>query len=275
MIQETMIQETNTYIRIKGEHQKIWDFAILICHSIPNLKKTIKGVKENIPNYSLPKPDYFEKTENIERLKAISEYYKFNLSKYMVISLFSFFESYFKSVFEEMIEFHGGKENFINYISKKQKSFININNPDIKECKRKVQEPEKQDKKQQYEKYTKILSQRCDFRFPGELFALYGIKCFLKYIFDSNFKSVMITSILKDILHMDLSDKINNHPDLIDMDLEQTFESMRVVRNRISHGDEPDINIGKVAAYSDFIRIFTIRIDNHLISNFFVLQKDM
>ena len=270
-----MLTETSTYIKIKGEHQKIWDFAILICHSIPNLKKTIKGIKENVPTYSLPKPDYFEKVESKERLETISEYYKFNLSKYIVLSLFSFFESYIKSVFEEMIEFHNGKDCFINYMAKKQKISININNPDVEYCKRKIQEPEKKNKKQKYEKYSKILSQKNDFRFPGELFALYGVKCFLNYILDSNFKSVMITDILKDILHMDLSDKINNHPDLINMDLEQTFDSIRTIRNRIAHGDEPDINIRKVVAYSDFIRTFTIKIDNHLISNFFVLQKDI
>jgi hypothetical protein len=128
---------------------------------------------------------------------------------------------------------------------------------------RKIQEPEKQDKKQKYEKYSKLLFQRNDFRFPSELFALYGVKCFLNHILDSNFKSVMITDILKDILHMDLSDKINSHPDLIDMDLEQTFDSMRTIRNRIAHADEPDLNIRKVAAYSDFIRTFAIKIDNH------------
>lgn len=36
------------------------------------------------------------------------------------------------------------------------------------------------------------------------------------------------------------------------MDLAQTFDSIRKVRNKIAHGDELSINFKKVAAYSNF-----------------------
>jgi len=74
---QNMIDHTQSYKRIKQEQQKIWDFAVLICHAVPALKKTIAGVEESVPLDSIPTSDYFTNRER--RLKAIAKHYNYNI----------------------------------------------------------------------------------------------------------------------------------------------------------------------------------------------------
>ena len=131
-----MIDQTQSFKKIKIEQQRIWDFALLICHAVPALKKTIKGVEESVPNYSLPNPDYFTKPDNKDRLKAIASHSNYNLGKYVLLSSFSFFESYFRSVVQELIDFHGGKDEFIKDIRDSYNKFFSYQNNLIAEHKR-------------------------------------------------------------------------------------------------------------------------------------------
>ena len=124
-----------------------------------------------------------------------------------------------------------------------------------------------------YRKHSDFLSKDSKFRFPCELFALYGLKSFIDDVLGDNFKSVMIPSVLEFAFHLNLSEKINTHQDLIDMDLAQTFESVRKIRNDIAHGDDPEIGLKKVVAYSDFLKKFTLKIDKHLITHYFIIEK--
>ena len=76
-----MIDCTEALKRLKREQQRILDFSILICHAIPNVKKTIKGFEQSIAHFSLPTPDYYNK-EPEGRIKELSKHYKENLSKF-------------------------------------------------------------------------------------------------------------------------------------------------------------------------------------------------
>ena len=99
-----MIPNTQSFIRLRKEQQNVLNFIVLICHAVPNLRKTIKGVNAEIPKYGIAKPFYFNQ-ESLDTLESYSRHYKINIAKYALISIFSFFESYFKSVVEELIEF--------------------------------------------------------------------------------------------------------------------------------------------------------------------------
>ncbi len=68
-----MINHTQSYTLLKNEQQTIMDFAILICYAVPNLNKTINGIKKKVPNYGLAnpevvEPEYFAGKEPINRL---------------------------------------------------------------------------------------------------------------------------------------------------------------------------------------------------------------
>lgn len=120
-----MISHTKAFSRLKREQQKVLNYTILVCHAVPNLKKTIHGEEESVPYYEVAQPHYYKKSE-LKRLKKLAESYKLDTAKYTLISVFSFFEFYFKSVVEELIEFHGGKDNFISNTQLKHKKLLQI-----------------------------------------------------------------------------------------------------------------------------------------------------
>lgn len=269
-----MIDQTESFKKLKIEQQKILDFTVLICYSIPNFKKAIKGFKNQIPNYeTLSKPDYFKDVTNIPQLESIAKDYKENLSKYTLISAFSFFESYFRDVITELVEFHGGKENFIENVHLRHKAIIATVNTTIEESKKKLNEPLKKKNYGRYKKHIDILNTESQFRYPSELLATFGLKYFIEIVGGSNFKSVMIPDILEYAFGLDLLEKVNKHKDLKEKNLKETFDTMRNIRNSIGHGSSTVIGFEKVMDLIRFLRYFAVKIDNHLVNHFFILER--
>lgn len=268
-----MIARTNSFERLKSEQQKILDFAVLICHAIPNVKKTIKGNEAKVEHFSIPNPDYFNLVHQ-DNLKELSKHYKVNLSKYLIISSFSFFEAYFKSVLEELIDFQGGTDKFIETISDRHKTIIaQNNNEELKKHKRKLQEPFKKKNIKKYELHSNKLMRSTEFKMPSELFSTLGIKYLFELVSSDRFRSVMIPELLEKGLLLDLGEKINKSSSLREKTLKETFDSMRDLRNRISHGDNPNIDFSKAMDYIRFLRFLSVKIDKHLIENFFILEN--
>lgn len=267
-----MIPSTDSFNRLKSEQQKILDFAVLVCHAVPNVKKTIKGHEKKVKHFSIPKPDYFKLTTN-ERLLELSKEYKENLAKYLIISSFSFFESYFKSVLKELLEFQGGIDKFADTISKKHKAIIAQNNNSAKKHKRKLQEPFRKKNYKKYEKHRKALMNHSEFKMPSELFSFFGVKHFFELVNSNSFRSAMIPDLLEKGLLMDLNDKVNKTSSLKDKNIKETFDTMRKLRNKISHGDKTDIDLQKTIDYIRFLKFLSIKIDKHLIENFFILEN--
>lgn len=269
-----MIDQTDSFKKLKVEQQKILDFTVLVCYSIPNLKKSIKGYKAQVINYeTLSTPDYFKDATPIPQLEAIAKDYKENLSKYTLISAFSFFESYFRDVVEELIIFHGGKDNFIETVHLRHKTFLNTQSPSIIENKKKLTEPLKKKNSDKYQKYIELLDKEPLYRHPSELLATFGLKYFIETVTGNNFKSVMIPDILEYAFGLDLTEKINKHTDLAEKNLKETFDTMRNIRNSIGHGDGNSIGFEKVMDLIRFLRFFAVKIDNHLVNHFFVLER--
>jgi hypothetical protein len=269
-----MIGHTKSFKKLKKEQQGILDFTVLVCYAVPNLKKSIKGFKENIPNFEkLANPDYFKETADIGRLESLSGKYKENLSKYILLSAFSFFESYFRDVVDELIHFHGGKEEFIETVKNRHRNLMQNQNSTILECKRKLNEPLKTKNWQRYQKQIEILDKEPNYRYPSELLATYGLKYFIESVSGNGFKSVMIPEILEYGLGFDLLEKVNQHPDIIDKNLKETFDIMRDLRNSIGHGNSNSVGFEKVMDFLRFLRHFALKIDEHLAAHFFVLER--
>ena len=267
-----MIPSTESFNRLKKEQQRILDFSVLISHAVPNVKKTIAGEIRSIPYFSIPKPDYFVKSTN-DRLLELSQQYKEDLAKYIVISAFSFFESYVKSVIKEFFDFHGGKELLIRNLIERQKAFFQLDNPERRKSIRKLQEPLKAKNWQRYKKYLYDLQDDHEYKRPSELLSPLGIKYLSDMSADGNFKSVFIPDILELGLSMDLSEKINRHTHLRDKDLKETFDYYRNLRNSISHGDKVLLSFEKTMDLVRFLRHIAVKIDNHLVEHFFILER--
>ena len=270
-----MIGHTKSFKKLKTEQQKILDFSILVCYVVPNLKKSIKGYKEQVKNYeTFVKPDYFVSDLNVPQLEGFTHEYKNSLGKYTLLSVFSFFENFIKDVVIELIEFHGGSEKFISIVHDRHKGFINNQSGELAEIKKKLQEPIKKKNKQRYRKYISEIEEQPHYRHPSELLATYGLKYFIETVTGNSFRSVLIPDLLEFAFGMDLSEKVNKHADLIEYDLKETFDIMRKVRNSISHGNGSNVGFEKVMDLIRFLRHLSVKIDTHLTNHFFILERD-
>ena len=165
-----MIKHTDSYLRFRKQSQDMLNFVVTVCFAIPSLKEQIRLTRAGIA--SLPPPDYF-KAISIEPSRLVD--YKLKLSRYIVLGSFSYFEAYVIDAITEMIEFHGGAEEFIKRTRKKNEEFISSADISTQEHIRKLQEPEKPGKKLKYLKHSKCLIE-AGYKFPSGLLAVYGIR---------------------------------------------------------------------------------------------------
>lgn len=265
-----MKSNTEAFVRLKQEQQRVLDFTLLTCHAMPNLSKTIKGVEMGVPKYGLATPLYFKK-EHPDRLKAQINHFEANLSKYILFSSWSFFEFYFKDCMKELLDFYGGKENFLKGIKDLNTDKINKNKLLFDKTK-KIREKPKKGKELKYKNVLKELDSQ-EYSFVNELFSSWGVKHFVNDIASGNFVSADIPDILIDLFGFDISQKVNDYGYLKEMDLAQTFHSMREFRNKIGHGEIVNIPFNRVMAYNKFLRQFAVRVDKYLIENYFVINN--
>ncbi len=267
-----MKNSTDAFARLKIEQQRILDFALLTCHAMPNLSKTIKGVEHKVKDYGLAKPTYFEEIEDLDRLKSLLKHSDDNLAKYILFSSWSFFEFYFKDAMSELLNFYGGKENFIDGIKTLHDKKINQNKL-FADKTMKLRETPKPGKKDKYKKALKELSSINEYTFTSELFSFWGAKYFVDFVANKKFVSACIPVLMKEMFGMDLSDKINDYGDIREMDLAQTFNSMKDYRNKIGHGEIVTVPLNKVMAYNKFLRYFAVKIDSYLIEHYFIINN--
>jgi hypothetical protein len=254
-----MVPNTEAFIRLRNETQAVLDFSVLISNSVPTLKMVIKNVEKRVEGAKLANADYFTGEQNVAQIKSHAAEYKKNLSKYILLSNFSYFEVYVIDSINEMLTFHGGAENLISEARKRCIKHINPTDTDIINNRSKLQDSYKGKNIEKYKKYTKLLIEK-NFKFPSELLSAYGVQKLKENL--KNLKSVGIPDILVDGLHFPMTDKEIND-----------FHKIRDIRNSIAHGKRKTFDMQSAMEHNKFLRDLTVRIDRHLVNNFFVIEK--
>jgi len=154
-----MIIRTNAFNTLQNQVQETFDFAVMVCHSVPALKLQMKLLDDGKIT-KLPDPDYFTKNTTAE-LRSQANGYKDNLATYLFLSSFSFFENYFGAVLEEIFDFNTAIPDNDDI-----KDSLN-NNTDIK-SKRALKSGYDKRHQQRYVKYSNELK-ASDYITPTEL----------------------------------------------------------------------------------------------------------
>lgn len=255
-----MKTHTDAYYRLKRQIEDAFDFAVIVCYAVPLLKRQIKAIEEGKMAPRPFRPDYFvyDKTSR-EKMREKTANYKSALSSYILLSSFSFFEAYVNSAIKELIDFHGGKTEFIAIAERRARKFMSLTSNEIKNHKRRLQEPIKPSKIEKYEKHTKALKD-LGYRFPTELFSAYGVLMLIKKL--KRLKSHNIPYLLRDGLHMDLDDKTIKE-----------FHKIRDKRNKIAHGTIIRLSLKEVMGMNRYLNDLAQKIDQHLVKYFLVIEK--
>lgn len=240
------MKKTSSYITLQTQVQAIFDFAVIVCHSVPALKLQMKLLDEGKIT-KLPKPDYFEVSNSSSQLREQAKDYKDKLATYLFLSSFAFFENYLGSVLKEVLSLS------ITIPEKTiiKNSLINNNNTKPKKILRSSFD---QRHIQRYQKYSKELNDN-DYIHPEKLISIIAVESLINTIQD--LKANQIPDFLIKSFKMDISDVDKN-----------TFGTYRQLRNDIAHGDNPRITMNKVKEANKFLRKFAKNIDEYLIEHY-------
>lgn len=192
-------------------------------------------------------------------MKSYAKEYKSDLSKYILLSNFSYFEAYVINSIEEIFKFHGGFDVMLKESQLRCNQDINSNDAFVTLNKKKLQDSYDEKKKQKYEKHTKELK-KVNYKFPSELLSSYGVIKLKEEL--KNLKSVGIPDILINGIHMNIND-----------DDVKEFHRIRDIRNSIAHGKNKGFDITAAMQCNTFLRNLAVKIDKHIVGNYFVIER--
>ena len=258
-----MKTHTDSYTRLKQQVIELFDFVLGVGYAMPLLKTRIKEIELGKWQKTPLEPDFLKRDSRSPqeiKQKSIANY-KSKLSNYLVLSSFSYFEDYVKSVIDEIIEFHGGKTEFVERAKRRSNGFMLAKSADIETHKRKLQEPIKIEppKTEKYKKHTNALL-KLGYRFPSELFSAYGLQVFIRKT--KSLKVQEIPELLRDALNVGLDEQ-----------LVKDYHSIRDIRNRIAHGERIRLSIRKALEIHNKLHKLAIIIDKHLIEYFYIIEE--
>lgn len=253
-----MITNSKSYLNLKNQIQNSIDFSVLCCHAIPSLNRNINQVQAEKME-KLPDPHYFKSVSSNERLKELIPSYRKQLGKFLLISTFSYFESYIENLISEIALFHFNNID----IKKNQEKLVenSINNSEIKIKTKYLKENIKSSNLDKYRNITAEL-QATNFLFPSDYFKFIGINKFIKIARDNySFKASEIPDVLEDLFFL----KLNQ----VQIDM---FNKIRDKRNKIAHGNSIEIEFKEANKYNKFLRNLALQIDKHSVDNFLVID---
>jgi len=249
-----MIDSSNAYKKLKLQIQDSMDVLLLVCHAVPALNAYIKAVEHNSAP-KLPDPHFFVTPAPSERLKTIIPKYRKNMGKLVFLNSFSYFEAYIEDLVKEFFEFHGGEKNFLDRATQRRAAAFDAKyDPLVK----KLREPMKKEKDAKYKKIRKQLIND-GYYFPIEIFSVYGVMRTQERLKD--LKAAQIPDFLSDVFGLTLSTD----------ELDQ-YSKIRDFRNGMAHGKIKEVDLEKAIEFNEFIRNLAIKIDNHVVKYFFVID---
>lgn len=168
-----MIKHTKSYQVFRTHSQQMLDFSVLICTSVPQLRHAFEEFDKDPNTYLATNSQFRPSNEPYATERRSMNSYKKVLGANLVLSVFSYFETYFFSVIDEIIEFHGGKDGMLK-LAKKQVLGKPITKDENEKNLRFLREPYKPNKADRYRKYTKELEDE-SVLWPTQRLMLYGV----------------------------------------------------------------------------------------------------
>lgn len=252
-----MIENSESYKKLKAQIQDSIDFVLLSCHAVPALKGYMKAVDKG-GAAKIPDPDIFACPADHSRLMEIAPRYRKMLGRFLILSSFSFFEAYITDVFTEIFDFQGEQDKFLERATLKRSQTISAADANVEAMIKKLREKPKKGKQKKYTAAHEILSAK-GYRFPTDLFATYGILRLQEQLKD--LRAVQIPDIVQGALGLTMAQS----------DVED-FHRIRELRNNVAHGKVTEVDLSRAIDDNRLLRSLAVKIDAHVVKHFFVLE---
>lgn len=252
-----MIRNTESYVVLRRHSQQMLDFAVLVCTAAPQLKHALAAHDADpasflAKNMSFPpsKVPYSTERRSLPGYATV-------LGANLLLSVFSYFETYFFSAFDESIAFHGGQEG-IELAIQRQLQDRN-HTPQVAAALSGLHTPYNPQRADRYRNHSNVLA-NAKVVWPSERFMLYGLKQAIAQ--RSRWKSAEIPTLARDIFGVDVTDQERDR-----------FHAIRVDRNKIAHGKNLSHDLRKAVDVSYFLRNLALKIDTEIVKSFLIIER--
>lgn len=250
-------RNTQSYLKLREQIQEAFDFVYVVSQSVPCMKLQASLVRKGEID-SLPKPDYFTTPNPLNQISSQVKGYKGELARYILLSSFSYFESFVVDVIKEFIQLNGGIVSYENRVRRVAESAIKRQENNHKKEKAILSKKDPKHAERRRVTTRKLVNER--FVFPSRLFSHLGVKALLQKV--DNLKSVDIPRLMMDGFCMEWSTE----------EIAE-FHRMRDARNRVAHGKVINLSVKNVIDMNTRMRDLAQKIDQHLIEHFFISER--
>lgn len=249
------MQQTNAFQTYKKQTQTLLDFSVLVTTAVPFLQQEIEQSdttnETQIPNNKDFKGS-FDTFSTEERMFPI---YKTFLGANLLLTCFSFFESYFFAAIDEIIAFHGGEEEYLEFLYQRISSSQSGNEKLEKPLKKKHNKAHEL----KYKKYSHLLDQT-DFVWPSDRLAYFGLSQIITT--RAKWTSSQIPDLIQNILTLSLTEQEVSK-----------FHNLRNKRNKIAHGKRLNYELEKAKDAALFLFHLAEKVDLHICQHFLIIEK--
>jgi hypothetical protein len=259
-----MVPNTKSYLSFKAESERLVNLVVLFSHAVPILAQVLSS-PEASALVSLKPPDNFPHDKSTGPvLLSWALDYKQSLAHIVILSVFSYFEAYVRGALQDVYDFQGGSEAFVDLSEKRAKRHWGVAPSEVAEAKRKMQTPDDKAKVGKLRKYSEVLAD-AGFAFPPDLLAVYGARQLAKKL-DRRGRNALraweIPDLLSNALLLNVSESERS-----------MYDDLRNLRNDVAHGSFPPLTVHSAIKKTTELRTWAARIDEHIGSHFLVLAK--
>lgn len=247
---------TAAYVVWRSHSQQMLDFAVLVTTAAPQLDHALRGRGRDPATFVATNPVFRPSNEPYSTETRALPVHQQVLGATLVLSTFSYFETYFFAVLDEIVAFHGGSEKMEPLIRAQLQAADQRPLPAALKYLRKIFKPTAADR---YRKYSAAVAEH-DVMWPSQRFMLYGFKQAVQQ--RKRWRSADIPELVTDLLGMPLSDEERDR-----------FHEIRTSRNKVAHGKSLSFDLKKAISASTFFLDFSRRIEDHVVARFMIIER--
>jgi hypothetical protein len=252
-----MITSTHAYAAHKKQSVELLDFAVLVCHAVPELKRTARLIEKGTVAH-LARPDYFGGQHPAAQLRDHAKRYKSDLAIHIVLSSFALFDGYFQQACREVLTFHGGAKLIATRLSQLRAQLAatlpNERHADFAQLRDYV----KPHKKVAYRAAIDRIK-RGGYSLPSAFFSGHGV-LHLERLLNDGVRARQIPELMKECFDFDLGARA------------QDYSRIRNLRNKLAHSERTTCALKTAMKDAKTLRSIVVEFDAHLVRQFLVIE---
>ncbi|HEX8211775.1 MAG TPA: hypothetical protein VF584_16490 [Longimicrobium sp.] len=252
-----MLRHSNAYVVWRSQSQQMLDFAVLVTTAAPQLAHALAAHELDSRAYLATNPSFRASREPYSTEKRTLKEYPTVLGATLLLSIFSYFEAYFFSLIDEVLQFHGGEEGVERAIRKQFSP--RARSPEADRALALLRMNHNPGRADQYRKHVAALRNE-PVLWPSQRLMLFGLRQVVAQ--RKRWKSVHIPDLMADLLTYPVSQAEHDR-----------FHTIRDQRNGIAHGRVLGHDLRKAVDASNFFRELSLRLDTHVVENYLVIER--